>query len=83
MAADNPVAFAAYLGRKGEAVAMLDRLARACGIRVTAFNVIDLNIPQDSPCHAGGDPRAMLAPGVSSIFAAGNGAIVLPRLKII
>jgi len=34
MAAENPVAFAAYLGRKPEAVTALDRLARACGIRV-------------------------------------------------
>ena len=28
MAAENPVAFAAYLGRKPQAVAVLDRLAR-------------------------------------------------------
>jgi acetolactate synthase-1/2/3 large subunit len=60
MSAENPVAFAAYLGRKGEAVAVLDRLARTCGIRVTEFNAIDLNIPQDSPCYAGGDPLALL-----------------------
>ncbi|MBV9461716.1 MAG: thiamine pyrophosphate-requiring protein, partial [Bradyrhizobium sp.] len=60
MAAENPVAFAAYLGRKGEAVAVLDSLARTCGIRVAEFNAIDLNIPQDSPCHAGGDPLALL-----------------------
>jgi thiamine pyrophosphate-dependent acetolactate synthase large subunit-like protein len=31
MAAENPVAFAAYLGRKPQAVALLDRLARATG----------------------------------------------------
>ena len=60
MAAENPVAFAAYLGRKGEAVAVLDRLARTCGIQVAEFNAIDLNIPQDSPCYAGGDPLALL-----------------------
>jgi acetolactate synthase-1/2/3 large subunit len=60
MSAENPVAFAAYLGRKGEAVAVLDRLARTCGIRVVEFNAIDLNIPQDSPCYAGGDPLALL-----------------------
>jgi acetolactate synthase I/II/III large subunit len=60
MSAENPVAFAAYLGRKGEAVAVLDRLARICGIRVVEFNAIDLNIPQDSPCYAGGDPLALL-----------------------
>jgi acetolactate synthase-1/2/3 large subunit len=60
MAAENPVAFAAYLGRKPSAVAVLDRLARTCGIRVAEFNAIDLNIPQDSPCHAGIDPLALL-----------------------
>jgi acetolactate synthase-1/2/3 large subunit len=60
MAAENPVAFAAYLGRKPQAVAVLDRLARACGIRVAEFNAIDLNIPQDSPCFAGSDPLPLL-----------------------
>jgi acetolactate synthase I/II/III large subunit len=60
MAAENPVAFAAYLGRKPKAVAVLDRLARACGIRVAEFNAIDLNIPQDSPCFAGSDPLPLL-----------------------
>ena len=60
MAAENPVAFTAYLGRKPQAVATLDRLARTCGIRVVEFNPIDLNLPQDSPCHAGIDPTALL-----------------------
>jgi acetolactate synthase-1/2/3 large subunit len=60
MAAENPVAFTAYLGRKREAVDVLDRLARACGIRVVEFNSIDLNIPQDSPCYAGIDPLPLL-----------------------
>jgi len=60
MAAENPVAFAAYLGRKPEAVELLDRLARTCGIRVAEFNSIDLNIPQDSPCFAGSDPLPLL-----------------------
>src|SRR6201987_580601 len=60
MSAENPVAFAAYLGRKGEAVAVLNRLAATCGIRVAEFNAIDLNIPQDSPCYAGIDPIALL-----------------------
>ena len=60
MAAENPVAFVAYLGRKPHAVAVLDRLARACGIRVAEFNPVDLNLPQDSPCHAGNDPTALL-----------------------
>jgi acetolactate synthase I/II/III large subunit len=60
MAAENPVAFTAYLGRKPHAVEVLDRLARACGIRVVEFNSIDLNIPQDSPSHAGIDPLPLL-----------------------
>jgi acetolactate synthase-1/2/3 large subunit len=60
MAAENPVAFTAYLGRKPQAVAVLDRLARTCGIRVVEFNSIDLNIPQDSPCFAGIDPLPLL-----------------------
>ena len=60
MDAENPVAFAAYLGRKPEAVAILDHLARTCGIRVVEFNSIDLNIPQDSPCFAGSDPLPLL-----------------------
>ncbi|MFY9954638.1 thiamine pyrophosphate-requiring protein [Bradyrhizobium sp.] len=60
MAAENPVAFVAYLGRKPQAVAVLDRLARACGIQVAEFNSIDLNIPQDSPCFAGIDPLPLL-----------------------
>jgi acetolactate synthase-1/2/3 large subunit len=59
MAAENPVAFAAYLGRKPQAVALLDRLARTCGIRVAEFNSIDLNIPWESPCYAGIDPLAL------------------------
>ncbi|MGH6750778.1 MAG: thiamine pyrophosphate-requiring protein, partial [Bradyrhizobium sp.] len=60
MAAENPVAFAAYLGRKPQAVAVLERLARTTGIRVAEFNSIDLNIPQDSPCFAGSDPLPLL-----------------------
>jgi acetolactate synthase-1/2/3 large subunit len=60
MRAENPVAFSAYLGRKPHAVAALDRLARACGIRVAEFNSTDLSIPQDSPCFAGSDPLALL-----------------------
>jgi acetolactate synthase I/II/III large subunit len=60
MAAENPVAFAAYLGRKPHALAVLDQLARACGIRVAEFNPVDLNLPRDSPCHAGNDPTPLL-----------------------
>jgi acetolactate synthase-1/2/3 large subunit len=39
---------------------VLNRLARATGIRVAEFNAIDLNIPQDSPCFAGADPLPLL-----------------------
>jgi acetolactate synthase I/II/III large subunit len=60
MAAETPIALTAYLGRKPQAVAALDRLARACGIRVAEFNSIDLNIPQDSPCFAGFDPLPLI-----------------------
>ena len=60
MAAENPVAFTAYLGRRPQAVPVLDRLARTCGIRVAEFNSIDLNIPQDSPCFAGIDALPLL-----------------------
>jgi acetolactate synthase-1/2/3 large subunit len=60
ISAKNPVAFAAYLGRRPQAVAALDRLARLCGIRVAEFSSIDLNIPQDSPCFAGSDPLPLL-----------------------
>jgi acetolactate synthase I/II/III large subunit len=60
MAAENPIALTAYLGRKPGAVAVLDRLARAGGIRVAEFNSIDLNIPQDSPCFAGFDSLPLL-----------------------
>ncbi len=60
MAAENPIALTAYLGRKPQAVAVLDRLARSCGIRVAEFNSIDLNISQASPCFAGFDPLPLL-----------------------
>src|SRR3984957_6051588 len=60
MQAENPGAFAAYLGRKPHAVAVLDRLARTCGIQVAEFNSIDLNISQESPCFAGFDPLPLL-----------------------
>ena len=60
MAAENPIALTAYLGRKPGAVAVLEQLARACGIRVAEFNSIDLNISQNSPCFAGFDPQPLL-----------------------
>jgi acetolactate synthase-1/2/3 large subunit len=60
MAAKNPIALTAYLGRKAEAVEALERLAQLCGIRVAEFNSIDLNISQASPCFAGFDPMRLL-----------------------
>jgi len=60
MAAENPIALTAYLGRKPGAVTVLERLAQTCGIRVAEFNSIDLNISQDSPCFAGFDPLPLL-----------------------
>jgi acetolactate synthase-1/2/3 large subunit len=60
MAAENPIALTAYLGRKPQAVEVLEHLARTCGIRVAEFNSIDLNMPQDSPCFAGFDPLPLL-----------------------
>jgi acetolactate synthase I/II/III large subunit len=56
MGAENPIAITAYLGRKPQAVAVLDALARECGIRVVEYNALDLCIPHDSPCFAGFDP---------------------------
>jgi acetolactate synthase-1/2/3 large subunit len=60
MAAENPIALTAYLGRKPRAVAVLERLAQTCGVRVVEFNSIDLNISQGSPCFAGFDPLPLL-----------------------
>lgn len=60
MAASNPIAITAYLGRSVEAVAALEALALACGIRVVEFSSIDFNISQDSPCFAGFDPQPLL-----------------------
>src|ERR1700682_2711889 len=53
IAAENPIALTAYLGRKAQAVAVLDRLGGGRGMRVAEFNSIDLNISQASPCFAG------------------------------
>jgi len=53
MASDNPIAATTYIGRKSEGVAVLDELARECGIRVFESFPATLNIPHDSPCFAG------------------------------
>ncbi|MGA2088358.1 MAG: thiamine pyrophosphate-binding protein, partial [Stellaceae bacterium] len=60
MAAKNPIAVTCYLGRKTEAVAALDDLARECGIRVAESSPDAVNIPHDSPCYAGLNPGALL-----------------------
>jgi acetolactate synthase I/II/III large subunit len=60
MAAENPIALTAYLGRRPGAVPVLERLAQTCGIRVAEFNSIDLSISQASPCFAGFDPLPLL-----------------------
>lgn len=60
MAASNPIAITAYLGRNANAAQALEALALACGIRVVEFNSIDFNISQASPCFAGFDPQPVL-----------------------
>jgi acetolactate synthase I/II/III large subunit len=60
MAAENPIALTAYLGRRPGAAPVLERLAQTCGIRVAEFNSIDLNISQASPCFAGFDSLPLL-----------------------
>ncbi|HET7491170.1 MAG TPA: thiamine pyrophosphate-requiring protein [Bradyrhizobium sp.] len=60
IAAENPIALTAYLGRNAEAVEVLERLALTCGIRIAEFNSIDLNISQASPCFAGFDALPLL-----------------------
>jgi acetolactate synthase-1/2/3 large subunit len=61
MASERPVAFCGYLGRKPEAVAALDALARAAGIRVVSHYPVYVNSPADSPCFAGFEPGPLLA----------------------
>lgn len=61
MTAENPIALTAYLGRNPDAVAVLARLALACGIRVAEFNPVMMNIPQDSLCFAGADAAGLIA----------------------
>jgi acetolactate synthase I/II/III large subunit len=59
--ARNPIVITSYLGRKPEAVALLDELAHTCGIRVFEYGPQHLNIPRDSDCFAGFDPAPALA----------------------
>jgi acetolactate synthase-1/2/3 large subunit len=61
LSASDPIAITAYLGRKPQAVEVLDALARECGIRVFEYNPQCLNIPRNSPCFAGFDPGPAIA----------------------
>ena len=61
LAAENPIAVTAYLGRNPAAVTVLDALARECGIRVFESNPVYLNVSRTSPCFAGFDARAAIA----------------------
>ena len=56
IAAENPIAITSYLGRRAEAPAALDALARECGIAVFESHSFHVNIPRDSPCFAGFEP---------------------------
>jgi acetolactate synthase-1/2/3 large subunit len=60
LAAKSPIAITSYLGRNAAAVAALDALSRACGIRVFESNPVYLNIPRDSPCFGGFDASAAI-----------------------
>ncbi|HTO49462.1 MAG TPA: thiamine pyrophosphate-requiring protein [Burkholderiales bacterium] len=61
IAAKNPLLVTAYAGRDARTPAHLDELARLAGIRVFEFNPLHLNIPADSPCHAGFVPGKHVA----------------------
>ncbi len=56
MQAKHPIAVAAYMGRKAEAVHALEELAMLCGIRVYEFAPSFLNVSHSSPCFGGFDP---------------------------
>jgi acetolactate synthase-1/2/3 large subunit len=60
MAADNPVAFCGYIGRKPEAVAALADLAMLAGLRVVSHYPVYMNFPADHPAFAGFEPGALL-----------------------
>ncbi len=56
MSAEHPIAITSYLGRRPQAPAVLDALARECGIAVYESHAFHVNIPRDSPCLAGFEP---------------------------
>lgn len=61
LAARAPMLVSAYAGRHPETPALIDRLARFCGMGVYESNPIQLNIPRDSPCFCGVLPTAAVA----------------------
>lgn len=61
MQAMSPIAITAYLGRKPEAVAALEALALACGIRVYEFMPTAMSMSRGSPCFGGFDAAKGLA----------------------
>lgn len=56
LASASPLLVTAYAGRRAEAVAAIDALARFAGVRVCEFNPLYLNIPRTNPCFAGWQP---------------------------
>lgn len=60
LAADRPVLITSYAGRRPEAVAAIEELARLCGLRVVDYMPSSLGISRRSPCFAGFDPAAVL-----------------------
>jgi acetolactate synthase-1/2/3 large subunit len=56
LSAEHPIAITGYLGRRAEAVGVLDALARECGMAVYESHPPHVNIPRDSPCFAGFEP---------------------------
>src|SRR5262245_39792842 len=56
LSSEHPIAITSYLGRKAEAVGILDALARECGIAVYESHPQHVNIPRNSPCCAGFEP---------------------------
>lgn len=61
LGAESPLLVTAYAGRRAEAVAVIDALARFAGMRVCEFNPLYLNIPRASPCFAGWQPGPWVA----------------------
>ena len=61
MAAEAPIVLTSYLGRKPAAVAALEALALACGIRVHEFMPTALSLSRESPCFGGFDPARAVA----------------------